>query len=142
MKFTSIYKNYTLGTIQFKDGIYETEIESEIEVLTKDSSVSKFVEDTQEIEKLRVEKENAEKVAEEIKNKSLELEQKFDAIVEKTTNRLIELFELGKDGQVLLISELCKGKEDIKIFDMTLGDIVRGSASIRVKAILELEKGL
>ena len=142
MKFESIYKNMQLGKIKFVNGFYETEDKTEIETLKKTKGVLEFVENTQEIEKLKQEKENAEKLAEEIKNKSLELEEKFNTIVEKTTNRLVELFEIGKDGQVLLLTQLCKGKEDIKIFDMTLGDIVRGSAPIRVKAILELEKGL
>ena len=119
MKFESVYKNYTLGNIQFINGVYETEIQKEIEVLTKDSSVYEFVEDSKEIEKLREEKENAEKVAQEVLKNT-----------DKAINRILELIQLNKEQQLELIVSL-NGTDD-----------GRGSAVDRIKKIIELEKGL
>ena len=119
MKFASVYKNYTLGNIQFINGVYETEIQEEIEVLTKDSSVYEFVEDPKEIEKLREEKENAEKVAQEVLKNT-----------DKAINRILELIQLDKAQQLELITTL-GGSDD-----------GRGSAVERIKKIIELEKGL
>ena len=118
MKFESVYKNYTLGNIQFINGVYETEIQEEIEVLTKDSSVYEFLEDPKEIEKLREEKENAEKVAQEVLKNT-----------DKAINRILELIQLNKEQQLELIVSL-NGTDD-----------GRGSAVDRIKKIIELEKG-
>ena len=119
MKFTSIYKNYTLGHIQFSNGIYETEKKEEIELLKKDSFVSEYVGTNEEIEKLKQEKENAEKIAEEVKKNT-----------DKAINRILELIQLDKAQQLELIVSL-KGTDD-----------GRGSAVDRIKKIIELEKGL
>lgn len=119
MKFTSIYKNYTLGTIQFSNGVYETENEKEIELLKKDNFVYEYVGTDAEIEKLKQEKENAEKVAEEVKKNT-----------DKAINRILELIQLDKAQQLELITTL-GGSDD-----------GRGSAVDRIKKIIELEKGL
>lgn len=119
MKFESIYKNMQLGKIKFVNGFYETEDKTEIETLKKTKGVLEFVENTQEIEKLKQEKENAEKIAQEVLKNT-----------DKAINRILELIQLDKTQQLELITAL-GGLDD-----------GRSSAVERIKKIIELEKGL
>jgi hypothetical protein len=63
-------------------------------------------------------------------------------IAELQQKRAFELMSMKKEEQVEILEKLCLNKPEFAFEGIKLVDLIRGEATNRVKAILELEKGI